>query len=308
MSLFEKVKEILSSLVETGVFQKEDYELCEEYSLSRLTTFATGGKALVLFPEKIEVIKYLFPILVEKKVPYYILGNGSNVIAPDEGYNGLILSTLHMKKVFVKENTIEAQCGASLTAVASLAQKNSLSGMECLYGIPGTIGGAVFMNAGAYGGECKDVLSSVTFLTKEGEVKTLPVNELKMGYRTSHFENSGDFILSALFSLESGEKEEIRSKMDDFMGRRMEKQPLDYPSAGSTFKRCEGRFTAQMIDEAGLKGARVGGAMVSEKHAGFVINYDNATSSDILNLIDHVKKVIFEKEGLHIQCEVRMIG
>ncbi len=307
MAIFQKVTSLLCELEEKGAFSKEDYELCQEYSLSRLTSFCTGGKALVLFPEKIEVIAGLFPLLVSEKIPYYILGNGSNVIAPDEGYHGLILSTLRLKSVTVSGNEIEALCGASLTSVASLAQKNGLSGMECLYGIPGTVGGAVFMNAGAYGGECKDVLSSVTFLTKKGEMKTLPVAELAMSYRKSRFEESGDLILSARFSLEKGEKEEIRGKMDDFMQRRISKQPLDFPSAGSTFKRCEGRFTAQMIDEAGLKGARVGGAMVSEKHAGFVINFDHATSADILNLIDHVKKVIYEKEGLHIQCEVRMI-
>lgn len=163
------------------------------------------------------------------------------------------------------------------------------------------------MNAGAYGGECADVLSSVTYLTEEGKVEDLPLEKLEMGYRTSIFQKNGGIILSATFDLIAGDPKEIRSKMDDFMERRREKQPLNFPSAGSTFKRCEGHFTAQMIDEAGLKGKRVGGAMVSEKHAGFVINYDNAKSSDIFALIDLVKKTIFEKNGLCIQCEVRVI-
>jgi UDP-N-acetylmuramate dehydrogenase len=179
--------------------------------------------------------------------------------------------------------------------------------MEPFFGIPGTVGGAVFMNAGAYGGECKDVLSSVRFLTPQGEIKSLPVSQLSMGYRTSVFEHNGCIILSAVFSLQKGESGAIRAAMDDFMARRTAKQPLEYPSAGSTFKRCEGRFTAQMIDRAGLKGKRVGGAMVSEKHAGFIINYDNATSADIFELIALVKQEIFKKEGLSIQCEVRVI-
>lgn len=307
MSVAQKIKSLLSFLEEKGAFSKTEYELCENYPLKKLTTFCTGGPATVLFPEKKEVLCALLPLLTKEEIPYFVLGNGSNVIALDEGYRGLILSTVRLKNTTVSENEIEADCGTSLTGVASLAQKNALSGMECLYGIPGSVGGAVFMNAGAYGGECKDVVSSVTVVSSDGKIKKVSGEEAEFGYRTSRFEKSGEVILSAVFSLKKGDKEEIKEKMDDFMGRRMEKQPLDFPSAGSTFKRCEGRFTAQMIDEAGLKGVRVGGAMVSEKHAGFVINYNSAKSADILNLIDHVKKVILEKEGLHIQCEVRVI-
>ena len=307
MSVAQQIQKLLFSLEEKACFSKDDYEICENYPLAKLTTFCTGGPALVLFPEKKEVLSSLIPLLIKEKIPYYVLGNGSNVIALDEGYEGLILSTLRLKNMTVSENEITADCGASLTGTASLAQRSGLSGMENLYGIPGTVGGAVFMNAGAYGGECKDVVSSVSVLTPDGVIKTLSGEEAEFGYRTSRFEKSGEVILSATFSLAPGDKDEIKSKMDDFMNRRRSKQPLEFPSAGSTFKRYEGRFTAQMIDEAGLKGARVGGAMVSEKHAGFVINYDNATSADILNLIDHVKKVILEKEGLHIQCEVRVI-
>jgi len=182
-----------------------------------------------------------------------------------------------------------------------------LTGMEALYGIPGTVGGAVFMNAGAYGTECRDVLAFVNCITSSGEFKTYSVDELALGYRTSRFEESDDLILSATFRLKKGKAEEIRAAMDDFMARRVEKQPLEYPSAGSTFKRYEGRFTAQLIDENGLKGYRHGGAMVSEKHAGFVINYDHATSSDIFAVIEKVQETIFESEGIRIQREVRII-
>jgi UDP-N-acetylmuramate dehydrogenase len=252
-------------------------------------------------------VEALFPLLNQENIPYFLLGSGSNVIAKDEGYHGLILSFERLKKAEVKGNVICAQSGMSVTALANLAKKHSLMGMEFFYGIPGSVGGAVFMNAGAYGGECKNILKSVTFITREGQVMTLPTEQLQMGYRTSLFETNGAAILSAEFSLEKGDPLTIGKTMDELMEKRRTKQPLEYPSAGSTFKRCEGRFTAQMIDEAGLKGARVGGAMVSEKHAGFIINYDNATSADIFELIALVKQEIFKKEGLSIQCEVRVI-
>lgn len=307
MSVYSEIFQILEELEKLGKIGKGSYQLEEKHSLSSLTTFKTGGDATVLFPEKEEVLVHLLPLLAEKKIPFFVLGNGSNVIAKDEGYEGLIISLLRLKEISVSGNEITAACGASVTALANFARKHSLTGMEPFFGIPGTVGGAIFMNAGAYGGECKDVLSSVRYLTPEGQIKCLPVSELAMGYRTSIFEKLGGVILSGVFSLKRGDPDAIRAAMDDFMARRTAKQPLEYPSAGSTFKRCEGRYTAQMIDEAGLKGKRVGGAMVSEKHAGFIINYDNATSSDLLNLIELVKKEILEKEGISIQCEVRVI-
>lgn len=307
MSVFQTVGEILNRLCDQGKLSPCDFELAENHSLSKLTSFHTGGDATVFFPETVSAVKELFPLLVREKIPYFVLGNGSNVIAKDEGYEGLILSLGRLKKTQVSENLITAECGVSITALATIAKKHSLSGMEFFYGIPGSVGGAVFMNAGAYGGECKDILQSVTFITPEGEVKELPAEELEMGYRTSIFEKNRSVILSATFRLKKGNEAEISVLMEDLMERRISKQPLEYPSAGSTFKRYEDRFTAKMIDDAGLKGARVGGAMVSEKHAGFVINYDHATSADIFRLIRRVKDVIFEKEGIHIQCEVRTI-
>ena len=307
MSVFERVSGILSQLIDRGEIKKEDFQLFQSYSLSRLTSFRTGGDSTVLFPEKLTLVEKVVPRFHEENIPYFVLGNGTNVIAKDEGYDGVILSLSHLKEARVEGKRLIAQCGASITALSNLAQKNSLSGMEFFYGIPGTVGGAVFMNAGAYGGECKDILESVAILTREGSIKSLSVEELNLGYRTSIFQQTGELILSAVFSLTEGKKEEIRSTMEDLMERRIAKQPLEYPSAGSTFRRCEGRFTAKMIEDAGLKGTRRGGAQVSEKHAGFLINYDHATSADIFDLIDHVKEVIWEKEGVRIQCEIRVI-
>lgn len=307
MSVFEKTKALLLKLEEEGKILKTDYTLTESQSLSALTTFRTGGNATVLSPKTKAFLIAFYPVLLKEKIKFFVLGYGSNVIAKDEGYDGLILSLSSLSEAKVEGNIVTADCGASFTGLSSLAQKNALSGMETFFGIPGTVGGAVFMNAGAYGGECADVLKSVTYLTSDGKVDMLSVEEMEMGYRTSIFQKNGGLILSAVFELQKGDPVEIRSKMDDFMDRRKTKQPLNYPSAGSTFKRCEGHFTAQMIDEAGLKGTRVGGAMVSEKHAGFVINYDKAKSQDIFDLIELIKDKIYEKNGLRIQCEVRVI-
>lgn len=307
MSVYETLCGILANLEKDGKLRPEEYELCEAYSLSRLTSFKTGGNATVLFPKTVSAAASIYPVLKQNHIPTFILGNGSNVIAKDEGYSGLILALIGLKKTEVEGERITAECGALLTTVATLAQRNALTGMEALYGIPGTVGGAVFMNAGAYGSECRDVIVSATCVTAKGEMKTYPVEELSLGYRTSRFENSDDLILTATFSLKSGDGASIRAAMDDYMSRRLDKQPLEYPSAGSTFKRYEGRFTAQLIDEAGLKGYRSGGAMVSEKHAGFVINYDRATSADIFAVIRKVQDTIYEREGIRIQREVRII-
>lgn len=307
MSVYNTLCGILANLEKDGKLRPEEYELCETYPLSRLTSFKTGGNATVLFPKTVSAAALIYPVLKQNHIPTFILGNGSNVIAKDEGYSGLILALIGLKKTEVEGERITAECGALLTTVATLAQRNALTGMEALYGIPGTVGGAVFMNAGAYGAECRDVIVSATCVTAKGEMKTYPVEELSLGYRTSRFENSDDLILTATFSLKSGDGASIRAAMDDYMSRRLDKQPLEYPSAGSTFKRYEGRFTARLIDEAGLKGYRSGGAMVSEKHAGFVINYDRATSADIFAVIRKVQDTIYEREGIRIQREVRII-
>lgn len=306
MKYYEELCILLKELCQAGMLCEESYRL-EQSQLSKLTSFHTGGSCLALYPFTEESLVRLFLSLKDSRIPMYVLGNGTNVIGRDEGFDGVVLVLTELKATCVEGERIVAQCGASVTAMANLAEKNALSGMEFLYGIPGSVGGAVFMNAGAYGGECKDILESVTCLTADGTRMTLPAEALNLSYRSSAFQQNGALILSATFRLRRGDRAEIRSLMEDLMHRRIEKQPLDYPSAGSTFKRCEGRFTAKMIEDAGLKGYRIGGAMVSEKHAGFVINYDSASSKDIFDLIEHIKEQILQKEGVCISCEVRVV-
>ena len=307
MSQIQSALQYLETLCQEGKLNHGDYEFSPAFPLSKLTTFRTGGNAAVLFLETDAPIQPLIRFLKREKIPYYILGNGSNVLAKDEGYDGLVISLARLQNVSFSDTRVTAACGVPITRLARLCRDKGLTGMEFFYGIPGTCGGAVFMNAGAYGGECCDILESVTFLDDNGDLQTLPPHDLAFSHRTSLFQKKGGVILSAVFSLKHGNVSEITETMEDLMRRRVEKQPLEYPSAGSTFRRCEGRYTAQMIDNAGLKGYAIGGAMVSPKHAGFIINYDNATSTDILRLIKHVQDVLWEKEGVRIECEVRIL-
>ncbi|MBQ3866568.1 MAG: UDP-N-acetylmuramate dehydrogenase [Clostridia bacterium] len=279
----------------------------ENAPLSALTGFRTGGAATVARPGSEAALIALVRALRERGEPFFLLGNGTNVLAMDDGYAGVVILLTDLKEVRVEGEEIFASCGAGLTATASLAEKHALTGLEFAYGIPGTVGGGVFMNAGAYDGELSRVVTEVRALMPDGSIRAFTGEEAGFGYRVSAFQENGGVILSARFALRSGDRAAIREKMDDLMARRREKQPLEYPSCGSTFKRFPGRYTAQMIDQAGLKGARIGGAMVSEKHAGFIINYDRASSSDILELIELVKKTIREREGVEIQCEIRFL-
>ena len=280
----------------------------ERALLSTLTGFRTGGPAAVVYPATEEALLKLMGALRRETMPYFILGNGTNVLAKDEGYDGAVVCLTKLTDVRVTGETLFAACGAGLTRVSSFAEQNGLTGLEFAYGIPGSVGGAVFMNAGAYDGECSQIVSCVRTVTPEGTFREFTREEMAFGHRESVFQHNGCVILSAVFSLQRGDRAQIRGKMEELMARRREKQPLDYPSCGSTFKHYEGRYTAKMIDEAGLKGTRVGGAMVSEKHAGFIINYDGATSADILSLIDVVKAAIREKEGVDIECEIRFLS
>ncbi len=306
MTALSALLAVKERLVRDGSLSKGDLSVSEA-ALSGMTGFKTGGRAAVAQPMTERGLIALMGALRREKLPFFILGNGTNVLAMDEGYDGVVVCVTRLKRMQVVGEKLYAACGAGLTAASSYAEKNELTGLEFAYGIPGTVGGAVFMNAGAYDGECKNVVTSVRALTPDGEVTVLSGDGLGFGYRESAFQNNGCVILSAEFSLTKGERSVIRAKMDDFLGRRKEKQPLEYPSCGSTFKRYPGYFTAKLIDEAGLKGARVGGAMVSEKHAGFLINYDGATSRDILDLIDVVKSAIREKNGIDISCEIRFL-
>ena len=269
-----------------------------------------GGPAdYFVTPQIAEEVAKVIEACTQEKVPYYIVGNGSNLLVSDKGYEGVIIQIYkQMNQVKVEGAQIHAQAGALLSMIAKRALDAELTGFEFAAGIPGTLGGACVMNAGAYGGEMKDVLKSVTVLTDKGEVKTLAKEELELGYRTSVIAKKGYIVLEAVLELQKGEKEKIQAVMDDLKERRVTKQPLEYPSAGSTFKRPEGYFAGKLIQDAGLRGFQVGGAQVSEKHCGFVINKDQATASDVMNLMNQVSDKVYEEFGVRLQPEVKRLG
>lgn len=274
------------------------------------TTFRVGGPAdLFVSPNSVEEVCKVTALCREEGVPYYIMGNGSNLLVSDQGYRGVIIQFYkEMNDISVEGTVLRAQAGALLSAVASRALLESLTGFEFAAGIPGTLGGACVMNAGAYGGEMKDVLKTVTVLTQEGEVLTLSNEELELGYRTSVIARKHYIVLEAEIALSEGKKEEIQAVMDDLKERRITKQPLEYPSAGSTFKRPEGYFAGKLIQDAGLRGFRVGGAQVSEKHCGFVINKDHATAAEIAELIRQVSEKVEAQFGVKLEPEVKRLG
>ena len=277
--------------------------------LSQDSTFRIGGKAAVAaFPDNIEQLCDAIGFFRANGIYFTVIGKGSNVLFADEGFGGAVIFTSRLNRISADGNILNAECGVPITYLSSVAQKNSLGGLQFAYGIPGTVGGAVFMNAGAYGGEIKDVVASVGYFDPQtGKTGTMTADECGFGYRESVFQHSDKIVLSASFSLQPGDAGLIKADMDDYMSRRREKQPLEFPSAGSTFRRYPGYFTAKLIDDAGLKGFSVGGAQVSEKHAGFVINRRNATAADVLALVAEIKKRIFEINGINIECEIRYI-
>ena len=273
--------------------------------LAKYSSVRTGGKAAnIIFPESTEE----FVTALRENPGAAVLGNLSNTLVLDGGIDGTVIITTKLNSVSVNGNTVTAAAGASLTSVAVAARDASLAGCEFLYGIPGTVGGGVFMNAGAYGGEVADIIENAVVFTPDGKVTTLSKDDLDLGYRTSKLQSTRYILLSAAFSLQSGNKEVISSAMDDLMNRRMTTQPLDKPSCGSTFKRPAGNFAGKLISDCGLKGMSVGGAQVSEKHAGFIVNSGGATSRDILDLVQLVKKTVFEKTGVLLEEEIRIIG
>ena len=288
----------------------EDNRILEAELMSRHTTFRIGGPAdFFLVPENADEIRRIIAVCKEKNVPYFILGNGSNLLVSDQGYEGVIIQIYkQMNQVEITENEIHAQAGALLSMIANRAMEAELTGFEFAAGIPGTLGGACVMNAGAYGGEMKDVLETVTVLTRDGDVKTLTKDELELGYRTSVIAKKDYIVLSAVIRLENGKKEEIKAVMDDLKEKRITKQPLEYPSAGSTFKRPEGYFAGKLIQDAGLRGFQVGGAQVSEKHCGFVVNKDQATAADVMNLMNQVSDKVYEMSGVRLEPEVKRLG
>jgi UDP-N-acetylmuramate dehydrogenase len=278
--------------------------------MARHTTFRAGGPAdWYVEPADETELAAVLKLCREEEVPYYILGNGSNLLVSDDGYRGVIVAIDHFwSDIKIDGCTILAGAGAILSTVARQAMKAGLTGMEGLSGIPGTIGGAVVMNAGAYGAEIRDVLRRVTVMTPDGEIRKLLADTLELGYRTSCIARLGYIVLYAELELAAGDPEVIRARMEELSVQRRAKQPLEYPSAGSTFKRPEGYFAGKLIQDAGLRGYQVGGAQVSEKHCGFVINRDQASASDIMALCREVQKIVKEQSGVDLEMEVRLLG
>lgn len=278
--------------------------------MSSHTSFRIGGPAdYFVCPHTVQEVQKTIKVCLENQIPYFILGNGSNLLVSDQGYRGVIIQLFkNMNQIAVEGEYIRAQAGALLSAIAKQALASCLTGFEFAGGIPGTLGGAVVMNAGAYGGEMKDVLDCVTVLNQEQEILTIPVSEMEMGYRTSVVKKKDYIVMEAVLRLKSGNEEIIRETMRDLTQKRVSKQPLDMPSAGSTFKRPEGYFAGKLIMDAGLRGYRVGGAQVSEKHCGFVVNADHATAEDVRMLMRDVSEKVWEKFQVRLEPEVKFLG
>ena len=286
-------------------------QVTRDEMMNRHTTFRVGGPAsYFVSPDGDEALKKVLLLCREEQMPYYILGNGSNLLVSDKGYGGVMIL---MGEGFaqIREDVsgeLAAGAGALLSRIAREAQEHSLTGFEFAAGIPGTLGGAVVMNAGAYDGEMKNVLKTVRVMDKNGRILELSANELELGYRTSCIPGRGYTVLEASFQLEPGDGAAIEARMKELAARRREKQPLEYPSAGSTFKRPQGYFAGKLIEDAGLRGYGMGGARVSEKHCGFVINGGNATASDVMALCGHIRKTVLEQSGVELEMEVKRWG
>ena len=277
--------------------------------LSEYVNFKVGGPAdILLIPNSKEQVIKSIKICKENNIPFYLIGNGSNILVRDGGFRGVVLSLKNVKNIYVDGEKIEAECGVMLKEVSDKAIENSLTGFEFACGIPGTIGGAVFMNAGAYDGEISKVIESAEVIDENCNIIRLSREELDFGYRSSLVMKKGYTVLSAVFKLEKGQVKTLKELIEDLTNKRESKQPLEYPSAGSTFKRPTGYFAGKLIQDAGLKGYSIGGAAVSEKHSGFVINKGNATAKDITDLIKHIQDEVKKQFGVDLHPEVRIIG
>lgn len=292
------------------IFRKIAPQLLEAEPMKNHTSFKIGGRAdMFVSVTSEEQLVSLIKTARGSGVPYMIMGNGSNMLVGDGGIRGLVLQIgSGMNEVKVSGSIITAQAGALMSRIASEAARASLSGFEALSGIPGTLGGGIFMNAGAYGGEIKDIVKTVTYADETGDIKTIENSDCCFGYRTSVFTSGGKYILSAELELKPGNEADIRAAMADYNKRRSDKQPLSLPSAGSTFKRPQGYFAGRLIEDANLKGYQIGGAKVSEKHAGFVVNSGGATAEDVLRLIDHIRETVKTQFGVDLEPEIRLIG
>lgn len=283
-----------------GCFFERDFSLAEK------TTMKIGGACdFYAEPNSEACLVGLVNLCRESALPYFILGRGSNLLV--KRFGGVVIATSALEEISFDGNSVTAGAGKALSAVCLAALEKSLSGMECLYGIPGSVGGALFMNAGAYGGEMKDIVKTARCLNERGEIVTIPAAEMKLSYRHSAFSENGFVILSVTMELAPGDKTAIKSRMDELMQKRRDKQPLEFPSCGSTFKRPEGYFAAALIEECGLKGFSIGGAQVSEKHSGFVINKGGASFEDVIALVEHIKGVVREQKNVELECEMLIV-
>ena len=302
--------DIMTALEERLQHTCPGLELRRNEPMSRHTTFRVGGPAaLMALPADPQQAAAAVRAAAELEVRPFFLGNGSNLLVSDRGYDGFVVKTSGLDRVREVNGRLRAQSGISLARLASAALGRGLTGLEFAHGIPGSLGGAVSMNAGAYDGEMAQVLTAVTFLSGTGELETMPAEDCGLSYRHSIFSDHPErLILEAELELRPGDAGAIRARMEELAARRREKQPLEYPSAGSTFKRPPGHYAAALIDQCGLKGLRVGGAQVSEKHAGFVINTGEATCEDILRLMEQVRETVLRKTGVELEPEVKLLG
>lgn len=285
-------------------------DICLQEPMQKHTTFRIGGPAdcFVQIENKEQLIR-LQRYLKQLGMPFFMLGNGSNLLVSDKGYQGIVLQIgQKMSKIEVDGNVITAQAGAAMSQVARAALEHGLTGLEFTSGIPGTIGGGVVMNAGAYDGELSGVVTQVNVVNSEGECMELENDSMEFGYRTSIIRNNSFTVTEVILKLEEGDREQIRAKMEDLAARRREKQPLEYPSAGSTFKRPRGNFAGKLIMDAGLRGFQIGGAKVSEKHCGFIVNTGNATAEDVRDVISEVRKQVKERFHVDLEPEILFLG
>ncbi|ADQ15443.1 UDP-N-acetylmuramate dehydrogenase [Halanaerobium hydrogeniformans] len=286
-------------------------EIEKNKKLAEFTSFKVGGPAdLLLKPQEIEAAQKLIPLIMKSKLPFFILGQGSNLIVSDKGYRGVIIYTGDLNDYQIKGESISAESGIELEEIADIALKNSLSGLEFASGIPGSLGGALYMNAGAYDGEMKDIITSALFVNQKGELLKLSKKELELDYRNSILQNKSlnYLALKVNLKLKKDKKANIKAKMEELHQKRWSKQPMELPSAGSIFKRPEGHYTGALIEKAGLKGYQIGGAQVSKKHAGFIVNKGDATAEDIIKLIEKIKDEIYKMSGVQLEVEPRFLG
>lgn len=290
-------------------FMAQDQVLLDE-PMSKHTSFKIGGPAdILLLPKTTEEIQQIIKVCNEQKAPFFTMGNGSNLLVSDKGMRNVVIKIAdNFNEINIKDNTIIAQAGILLSTLSKKALQESLGGLEFASGIPGTLGGAVTMNAGAYGGEMKDVVKSCRILDLEGNVRQLTIDDMAMGYRTSFVQKNKLIVLEVTMELPKAVYEDIKVKMDELTVQRTTKQPLQLPSAGSVFKRPEGYFAGKLIQDSGLKGCRIGGAQVSELHSGFIVNVGNATAEDVLSLIKHIQLEVEERFDVKLETEVRLVG